>query len=111
MHKDGSMDKRVIGSLAECVKARKDDGTGWARLKEIFSAPSLKMVSFTITEKGYNLRKTDGSYLEYVQRDIENGPDECSGAIAVVTGMQEVSRLHCHQWITVPTTVLYLEVR
>lgn len=87
LNKDGSMDKRVIGSLAECVKARKDDGTGWARLKEIFSAPSLKMVSFTITEKGYNLRKTDGSYLEYVQRDIENGPDECSGAIAVVTAM------------------------
>lgn len=87
LHKDGSMDKRVIGSLAECVKAVKDDKAGWARLKEIFCTPSLKMVSFTITEKGYGLKKTDGTYLGYVQNDIENGPEASTGAMAVVTAM------------------------
>lgn len=87
LHKDGGMDKRVIGSLAECVKARRDDSIGWARLKEIFRAPSLKIVSFTITEKGYGLKKTDGSYLDYVQNDIKNGSDAPVGAMAVVTAM------------------------
>lgn len=87
LHKDGSMDKRVIGSLAECVKAKSDDAACWARLKEIFRAPSLQMVSFTITEKGYALRKTDGSYLGYVEKDIVTGPSAPSGAMAVVAAM------------------------
>ena len=45
------------------------------------------MVSFTITEKGYSLRKTDGSYLGYVQTDIKNGPAAPTGAMAVVAAM------------------------
>lgn len=87
LYKDGAMKKKVIGSLAECVKAKSDDAASWSRLKEIFCAPDLQMISFTITEKGYALSKTDGSYLEFVQRDIEKGPKEPVGAMAVVTAM------------------------
>lgn len=87
LHKDGTMDKRVIGSLAECMKAKSDDAASWERLKEIFRAPGLQMVSFTITEKGYGLYKTDGTYLDCVRRDIENGPAAPAGAMAVVTAM------------------------
>lgn len=43
---DGSVDKRVVGSVTEAVA---DDG----RMKELFAMPSVQMVSFTITEKGY----------------------------------------------------------
>lgn len=87
LYKDGSVKKRVIGSLAECVKANCRDAAGWSRLKEIFRSDSLQMVSFTITEKGYGLRGTDGRYLDYVQADIENGPEKAAGAMAVVTAM------------------------
>lgn len=87
LHKDGRMNKQVLGSLAECVKADSTNTACWERLKEIFRSPSLQMVSFTITEKGYSLYKTDGSYLGYVQQDIENGPAHPTGAMAVVTAM------------------------
>ena len=45
------------------------------------------MVSFTITEKGYALHKTDGSYLGYVAKDIDNGPAAPIGAMAVAAAM------------------------
>ena len=45
---DGSVEKAVIGSIAEKVYLYGNE----ARLKEIFENPSLQLVSFTITEKG-----------------------------------------------------------
>ncbi|MBR2592317.1 MAG: mannitol dehydrogenase family protein [Oscillospiraceae bacterium] len=54
LRKDGTMEKRVIGSVAESVKIEDME-----RLSEIFSAPSLQVVSFTITEKGYRVPEND----------------------------------------------------
>lgn len=87
MYKDGTMEKRVIGSLAEAVKAKADEPESWARLKAIFTDPGLQMVSFTITEKGYGLTKMDGTYLGYVQKDMEQGPDAPVGIMAIVASM------------------------
>ena len=56
-------------------------------MKEIFSAPSLQLVSFTITEKGYALQKADGSWFPFVEADLQNGPDKAVGAMAVLTAM------------------------
>lgn len=55
-------------------KAMSSDEAQWNRLKEIFTSPSLQMVSFTITEKGYALHKADGSWFPFVEADIKNGP-------------------------------------
>ena len=87
LHGDGTRDYKVLGSLAEAVKADYSNEKQWFRLKEIFTAPSLQMVSFTITEKGYALQKTDGSWFDFVRKDIENGPDKATGAMAVLTTM------------------------
>lgn len=87
LHGDGTRDYKVLGSLAEAVKAQVSDPAQWNRLKEIFTSPSLQMVSFTITEKGYALQKADGSWLPYVQTDIQNGPEKPSGAMAVLVAM------------------------
>ena len=59
----------------------------WNRLKEIFKAKSLQLVSFTITEKGYALQKADGGWFPFVEADIKNGPDRATGAMAVLTAM------------------------
>ena len=48
---DGSMKKNVCGSIAEAFVLDKDGDM--ERLKEVFTAESLQMASFTITEKGY----------------------------------------------------------
>ncbi len=87
LYKDGKTDKRVIGSLAEAVKAKADDAASWKRMKEIFTDPGLQMISFTITEKGYGLTKMDGSYLGYVQSDMEKGPKAPIGVMAIVTSL------------------------
>ena len=84
---DGSTDKRVLGSLSETVAADSDDEKAWNRLKEIFCDKGLQMISFTVTEKGYELKGADGEYLPFVRPDLENGPERAKGAMAVVTAM------------------------
>ena len=87
LHEDGKVDKRVLGSLTEAVKANSSDEAGWSRLKAVFTNPGLQLVSFTITEKGYALRSPDGQYLGYVSADIEKGPGKAVGAMGIVTAM------------------------
>ena len=55
---DGNIEKKVIASVTEALKAdpQFDD---WQRLEEIFRNPSLQMISFTITEKGYTYNEAD----------------------------------------------------
>lgn len=52
---DGEIEKRVVGSVAEALRAD-EKSADWARLQEIFANPSLQMVTFTITEKGYSVK-------------------------------------------------------
>lgn len=70
---DGSIEKEVVGSMAESLTMLYDA----ARVREIFEAPSLQMVSFTITEKGYALRNPAGELYPVVASDMENGPADC----------------------------------
>ena len=87
LHGDGTRDYKVLGALAEAVKAQSSNDKQWNRLKEIFAAPSLQLVSFTITEKGYALQKADGTWFPFVEADIKNGPAKATGAMAVLTAM------------------------
>ena len=87
LNEDGTREYRVVGALAEAVKARSGDARDWARLKEIFSSKDLQMVTFTITEKGYALRNTQGSYFPFIRDDIGNGPEKAASAPAIVTAM------------------------
>ncbi|MCR5356052.1 MAG: mannitol dehydrogenase family protein [Lachnospiraceae bacterium] len=69
---DGNIDKTVVGSVAESLTADFSNEADLKRLKEIFTAPSLQMVSFTITEKGYSLNGPDGSLAPVVRDDWDN---------------------------------------
>lgn len=87
LHGDGTREYKVLGAFAEAVKAISSDDEQWGRLREIFISPSLQMVSFTITEKGYALQKADGTWFPFVEADIQNGPGRAVGAMAIVTAM------------------------
>lgn len=54
----GTIEKKVVASVTESLKAdyQFED---WGRLVEIFRQPSLQMISFTITEKGYSVNPAD----------------------------------------------------
>jgi fructuronate reductase len=84
---DGSTEKKVIGSLTEALKAEVRDEKQWNRLIKIFTNPNLQMVSFTITEKGYALTNSSGSFFPFIEVDIANGPDKPSSAMAVVSAL------------------------
>ncbi|HHT57235.1 MAG TPA: mannitol dehydrogenase family protein [Herbinix luporum] len=70
---DGNIEKKVIGSVVESIVADTQREQEWERLKEIYRKPSLQMVSFTITEKGYSLVDSNGEYLAIVAKDFAEG--------------------------------------
>ena len=77
---DGSVEKTVIGSIAESCILDRDNAEEYGRLKEIFSNPSLQMASFTITEKGYAVTPA-------VEADFANGPEKPESYIGKVTSL------------------------
>ena len=87
LYADGSSKKEVVASIAEAVHADWNKADQLARLKEIFTSRSLQMCSFTITEKGYAIRSSDGSFLPAVAADIENGPSALKNVMAKVTAL------------------------
>lgn len=87
LHADGTRTYKVLGSMAEAVKAQSSDPAHWARLKEVFRSKELQLISFTITEKGYALAGSDGIYFPFIQSDIDNGPEKATSAMAVLTAI------------------------
>ncbi len=52
LRSDGTIEKNVIGSVAAAWKAVPSD-PDFAKLQKAFENPSLQMVTYTVTEKGY----------------------------------------------------------
>ena len=74
---DGTVDKRVVASVAEAM--------GYAghidRVRELMTAPTLQMVTLTITEKGYAVRNAQGEPLPFCAGDFA-----CMDAPASIIG-------------------------
>ena len=83
LNPDGTTTREVLAGVAQGLKVNFADEKSAAQLKAIFRAPSLKMLSFTITEKGYQLRRTDGSLMPVVEADMKEGPDKARHAMAI----------------------------
>ncbi len=75
---DGSIDKTVVGSVTEAYPCNYEPADAWKRFIEIFENPSLQMVSFTITEKGYALKNPDGEFFPGYVNDFKAGPGKAS---------------------------------
>ncbi len=79
---DGTIDKRVIGSVAEAHPLDSGNETAYGRLKEIFEKDSLQMATFTITEKGYSLTNAKGEQLPDVAADFTERPASYMGKVS-----------------------------
>ena len=82
---DGGIDKSVVASIAKGIVV--GDPAGWEELKAIFRKPSLQLLSFTITEKGYALRDMKGEMTPVAKGDIEAGPAHPRHAMGVVASL------------------------
>ena len=87
LNADATIDKEIVASVAEAYVAKPQETADYTRLQEIFSAPSLQMVSFTITEKGYQLRDPEGNYFWNVAEDLKNGPAGATHAMSIVAAL------------------------
>lgn len=86
----GNLEKKVVASITEGLKCDKSFETDWQRLCRIFESSTLELVTFTITEKGYNLFDLKGDYLPAVKEDIENGPQSPKSSMGKVAALAYV---------------------
>ena len=87
LNPDATTSREIIASVAEGLRADAKDAQQMARFAEIFVNPSLQMVSFTITEKGYALRNMAGELMPVVVADMNEGPDAARHAMSIVCAM------------------------
>lgn len=87
LNPDGTTSREIIASIAEGVKADRNDKDQMNRLKDIFKNAELQMVSFTITEKGYALANSAGEYMPVVLADMKEGPDSARHAMSIVAAL------------------------
>ena len=84
---DGSVEKTVIGSIAESCVLDSENEAEYSHLKAVFANPSLQFVTFTITEKGYSLVNGKGETLPSVAADLKAGPDKPQSYIGKVASL------------------------
>ena len=84
---DGSLKKEVIASIGQSLYGDPSRSSDWNALKNIFTNKTLQMVSFTITEKSYNLKTMSGEYLPNVIKDIANGPSRPNHVISKIVAL------------------------
>lgn len=79
---DGGIIKKINASIGEAFAARDD----LDRLKAIAVSPTLKMITYTITEKGYAI-KDDKGFFAPVLEDMENGMNDPRTAMGMTAFM------------------------
>jgi fructuronate reductase len=84
---DGRLEKKVIGSIAESLTMDTQNTSDWNRLIEIFRTKDLKMVSFTITEKGYSLKNDKQEFIGSVAEDFKHNPSNALSYIGKLTAL------------------------
>lgn len=72
LHEDGRRDLRVIAGICEGLAPRRE--SDFARLVEVVRQPSVSLMSFTITEKGYAVRDSSTAILSSVQTAWASDP-------------------------------------
>ncbi|WP_349763347.1 mannitol dehydrogenase family protein [Fusobacterium sp. SYSU M8D902] len=86
LSKDGDFSTELIGSIVESLKVETD----MEKLEEIVKAKTLQMISFTITEKGYNLKTPDKNYMSIVEEDFKNEPSKAKHIMSIITNLLNI---------------------
>lgn len=86
---NGCMEKTIIGSIVNSLSMERGT-TDWQVLADAFRSASLQMVSLTITEKGYNIRNSNGAFFPSVLADMANGPAKAESYIGKIAAL-------CHE--------------
>lgn len=77
---DGNFETTLLANIAEALYIKSD----MKRLEEIFINPSLQIVSFIITEKGYNIFNSDGTLVSGVEKELKNNPKDANHLMILI---------------------------
>ncbi|MDR2665883.1 MAG: mannitol dehydrogenase family protein [Endomicrobium sp.] len=84
---DGDIKLHIISSITESIAADSTNKVAWERLKVIFTAPSLQIVTLSITEKGYDLKTIDGSFKTDILKEFDEGIVKPTSAMTKLTAL------------------------
>lgn len=87
MPEDGTLETRLLDSTADAMAAIPNNKENWEKVVSFFENPRLQFTTFTITEKGYGLTKSDGTYFPVIEEDIKNGPSDPKHTMSIVTSL------------------------
>lgn len=86
LKESGEIEKEILASIVDYLKMD-PSSEDFSRLQAIFEAPSLQMVSLTITEKGYSLTDNQGQTPPAIQADFEKGPTNPSSYLGKLASL------------------------
>lgn len=86
LKESGAVEKEVIGSIVDYLKMDRST-PDFTKIQTIFKAPTLQLVSLTITEKGYSLTNARGEMPDDIRTDFENGPEETVSYLGKLTSL------------------------
>src|SRR5699024_10697263 len=70
---NGDVNYDLVSSISAYLKMD-THSSDYQTLRELVQSPSLQLISFTITEKGYSLTNNNGDFYPHVLEDFKNGP-------------------------------------
>ena len=86
MNADGTLQKKLLTIVSGAYYAV--PGTeDYKAVANYFENPSLQFATVTITEKGYALKRPDGTYLPVVEEDFANGPEKAKHTMSIMTSL------------------------
>ncbi|WP_130851261.1 mannitol dehydrogenase family protein [Lactiplantibacillus mudanjiangensis] len=93
---DGHFDQSLFASVADAYFFNPSHAVEWQQMFEIFNQKSLQVVTFSITEKGYNLRTVNGDLNELTKADLKAGPEAPKGNMAGLVALLYSRYQHGH---------------
>lgn len=84
---NGQVEDKVIASVTEALRTDGASAEDIKRAREIIVMPSLQMLSFTITEKGYAVKNSAGDFFPFVKADIDGSPDSAKTLMGQVCNL------------------------
>lgn len=93
---NGDLKQELIASVADSMYVGPDNPEGRQRLKKVFENPSLQLVTFSITEKGYALKDINGNLTKGTTHDLNSDPAQAVTNMGFVTWLL-LSRYQANQ--------------
>ena len=87
MPSSGEFVKRILAATADSLYCHPDCSEHFDKMIRHFENPSLQLVTFAITEKGYRLKDTNNKYIGPIAVDIKNGPKKPSHTMSILAAL------------------------